>query len=328
MRHAALSLLFFATIFTQVSCSEAPWRVRFEEDEAWLLAVAELPSAVIAVGGQPESRSGSPGSGVIVVAADDGGSQRRNSPQPGMLWWAHTTSPSSGVAWLCGEAGSILRYVQGDDAPVAVSTPTQATLYGIWAFDDDDVWAVGGDEGGPGVVLRGGQRGFTIDTSVPVVPVLFKIFATDRTHLFAVGEGGTLLRRVGNTWQRDPAPFQDRLLTVFGSDADNVWAVGGLGGGRLVRFDGSTWSQDSAVADFDALAGLHVRGNEQLIVGQRGLIATRSGNSGAFTVAASNSTLDLHGALLRGDLRYAVGGNLSQFGLQGPRGAILQQGSP
>lgn len=95
-----------------------------------------------------------------------------------------------------------------------------------------------------------------------------------------------------------------------------------------MHFDGNAWSQDGAVADYDALAGLHVSSSELIIVGQRGFIATRSPSGGTFTVATSNSTLDLHGALLRGKARYAVGGNLSQFGLQAPRGALLQQGSP
>jgi len=336
MKHGALSPFFtfiLASCLTSslISCSADPWLARFEDASAWLLAVAEVPGGVIAVGGQPGARGGPPGSGVIVSAPDDGSAaQRQTSPQPGMLWWVHTTNAESGIAWACGENGTILRNGPGL-GPVAITTPTRATLYGIWAFDDDDVWAVGGDEGGPGVVLHGGRSGFTVDASSPLVPVLFKIFATDRTHLFAVGEAGTLLRGDGSSWRLDPSPFQDRLLTVFGSDTANVWAVGGLGGGRLLRFDGSSWSPDSAVADFDALAGLHTTADELLIVGQRGFIATRSANAAIgtpFSVAVSNSTLDLHGALLRGRARYAVGGNLSQFGLQTPRGVLLQQGSP
>jgi hypothetical protein len=256
-----------------------------------------------------------------------------------MLWWVHTLASSlnpgsaAAVAWLCGENGSVVRYAEsGSGLPMlqTISTATQATLYGIWAFSDDDVWAVGGDDGSPGVILHGDRNGLAIDNTAPLVPVLFKLFATDADHLFVVGHAGTLLRRSGGVWMTDayPAPMSDRMVTVFGLSTSAVYAVGGLGSGVLLSFDGQKWSMDDAVAGFNPLAGLAVTDNDFLIAGQGGLVARRSGGSGPFQLAPAVTSLDLHGALLRGVARYAVGGNLSQYGLLPPQGVLLQQGLP
>lgn len=317
--------------------ADAPWQVRHSEDSAWLLSVSALGSKVLAVGGKPGPSPTQPGSGVILAVPDDSAAapQRLPSPQPGMLWWTHSlsTAAGAGVAWLCGESGSIVRYAeQAGAAPElrAIPSPSTATLYGIWAFSDDDVWAVGGTEGGPGVVLHGGLAGFAVDSTVPSVPILFKVFASDPGHLFVVGHAGTLLRRVGSNWTLDPYPGSapDRLLTVWGTSSTEVYAVGGLGSARLLAFDGQRWQLDEAVAGLVPLAGLFAAGGDVLIAGQRGLIAERHGRSGAFTVGEAATDLDLHGALGQAGAHYAVGGNLSQYGLLPARGVLLQRGSP
>ena len=318
---------------------EPPWQPRIHEEGAWLLAVAPLASGVLATGGQPGFAPRQPGSGLLLVVPDDAAQPplRLKSPQPGMLWWAHTLSaaPGAEVVWLCGEGGSVLRYAAKEGGPpelVAVPAATSATLYGIWAFSDDDVWAVGGDDGSPGVILHGGRNGLLEDRSVPWSGVLYKLYAADREHLFVVGSAGTLLRRVDTRWILDPPPpglpTTERLLTAYGVSQNEVYAVGGLGAGRLLAWDGARWSLDAAGTGFDALAGLFVTNSEVLITGQRGFIARRTGASEPFAVAAPATTLDLHGALVRGQARYAVGGNLSQYRLASPQGVLLQQGAP
>lgn len=331
MRSAAA--LFAAFLLAGCPSADPPWQVRHAEGSAWLLSVGALSGKVLAVGGKPGASPTQPGSGVILSFPDDGSApQRLASSQPGMLWWVH--SLGAATAWLCGESGSIVRYSEQSGAPMlqSIPTPTGATLYGIWAFSDDDVWAVGGTEGGPGVILHGGLSGFTADSTAPSVPILFKVFASDPSHLFIVGHAGTLLRRTGTAWTLDPYPSAapDRLLTVWGTSATEVYAVGGLGSGRLLRFDGQSWQLDDATAGFGPLAGLFADSESVLIAGQRGFLASRrsQGQSGAFTVSEAVTDLDLHGALSRPGVSYAVGGNLSEFGLFPPRGTLLQKGAP
>jgi hypothetical protein len=51
----------------------------------------------------------------------------------------------------------------------------------------------------------------------------------------------------GVAWQVQGAAIQDtdraeRLITVSGSDSDNVWAVGGYSGPEVLHWDGSAWT--------------------------------------------------------------------------------------
>ena len=322
-----------------LGCSSPPpaWRVVTTDPAGWLLAVAATEDRVLAVGGQPGAGPGGPGQGVVTVVrgVDAATVQRLGSPQPGMLWWVHALP--GGVAWLAGENGAVVRYDEGHPDPgtgqptlLAIPTNTRTTLYGIWAFSDEDVWAVGGEDGQPGVILHGGRGGLTIDTSAPTVASLFKVYAADSEHLFVVGSGGVVLRRSGGVWVRDPSPTTDRLLTAWGTGPDDVFTVGGLGDGQALHWDGRSWAA-LPTDGLEALAGLTVAEDEVLVVGQRGLIATRprlADGTVAWQRAATPTQLDLHGACALGATRFAVGGNLGQYRLQPPQGVLLQRGLP
>lgn len=321
-----------------LACTQTPpWTVDRSDEQSWLLAVTELQDRLLIAGGQPGPTPSQAGTGRLLVRSDvsagAGDYTVLDSPQPGMLWWVHAL-PDRGAAWLCGEQGSVLRYDgAGGGTLQVIPTSSRATLYGIWAFSDDDVWAVGGEVGGQGVILHGGRGGLTTDSSAPTTATLYKLYAASPETLFVVGQDGTLLRRLGSgasaTWQRDPAPARDRMLTVWGEGGQRVFAVGGLGRARLLQFDGQAWSSDEAVAEQSGLAGVHSQGGMLLVAGQRGLLAWRRSTDplGApFTVAEPQTSLDLHAILGVRDTRWAVGGNLSQYPVQPPRGVVLRQG--
>ena len=319
-------------------CTAPPsWRIVATDPSGWLLAVAATEDRVLAVGGQPGAGPGLPGQGLLTVVrgVESAGVQRQPSPQPGMLWWVHALP--GGVAWLVGENGSVVRYDEGRPDPgtglpelVAIASGTRTTLYGVWAFSDDEVWAVGGEDGQPGVILHGGRGGLSVDSTAPTVGSLFKVYAADAEHLFVVGSGGVVLRRSGGVWTRDASPSRDRLLTAWGTGADDVFAVGGLGDGQALHWDGRSWSV-LPTAGLEALAGLTVAEDEVLVAGQRGLLATRPRTAGsrvAWQRAEAPTGLDLHAVCARGSARFAVGGNLGQYRLQPPQGVLLQRGSP
>lgn len=322
-----------------LGCSSPPpsWRVVTTDPAGWMLAVTASQERLIAAGGQPGAGPGLPGQGVITIVRGvaPAAVTRTPSPQPGMLWWVHALP--GGAVWFAGENGSVVRYDDTHPDPGtgqpelrAIPTNTTATLYGVWALSDDDVWAVGGDDGQPGVILHGGRGGLTVDTTAPTVASLFKVYAADAEHLFVVGSGGVVLRRSGGGWTRDPSPTTDRLLTAWGTGPGDVYAVGGLGDAQALHFDGTSWSAlDSG--GLEALAGLTVAQGEVLVTGQRGLVATRpqGGDAAAAWQRAETPTLlDLHAAAAQGEARFAVGGNLSQYRLQPPQGVLLQRGLP
>lgn len=321
--------------------SDPAWRVDRTDDQNWLLSLAGMDDRVLVAGGQPgpSPAGGIPGRGRLLVLPDDAQAAPTvlDSPTPGMLWWVHALASAPRVAWLCGESGSVVRYDANAGTPLsAVTTPSRATLYGIWAFSDDDVWAVGGDTGGAGVVLHGGRGGFSVDSDAAALSpaTLYKVFAADADHLFFVGQDGTLLRREragagAPRWTRDPSPVRDRLLTVWGVGPTAAYVVGGLGSARLLAFDGEGWRADDAVAGMAGLAGVYATTSDLLITGQNGLVARRDRMAPLgtpFSVVDPLTSLDLHAALVRGGTRWAVGGNLSQYPVQPPKGIVLRQG--
>jgi hypothetical protein len=305
------------------ACADPPYRIAAQDGEGWVLSVSATAERVLAVGGQPGTE-GRPGQGKVTILRGAERTERETlpGPGPGMLWWVHQ-APGAAAAWMAGEAGVVLRYQEGEGLR-AVPTPTRATLYGIWAFSDQDVWAVGGEQGA-GVVLRGGVDGFTVDATAPRVGTLYKVYGADPGHLFAVGAGGALLRRSGDRWQQDPPllPAQESLLSAYGRGPEEVYAVGGLGQGRVLRWDGRAWTllPTPGLAD---LAGVFVDEAGVVVVGRRGLIAEL--RDGAFSPRPERATEeDLHAVFGLGRERLAVGGNLSQFMAAPPRGVILRQ---
>lgn len=323
----ALLLAFFVLAGAWACNGPPPWQVVTPDADGWMLSVAAgaaMGDRVLVAGGAPAG-PGKVGQGWLTRLRGTGGQpERLMSPRGGVLWWVHALSDR--VAWAAGEDGTVLRYQEGAALELrAFATPSAAVLYGVWAFSDDDVWAVGGDEGRVGVVLHGGRGGFGIDASAPRTATLYKIYGADPQHLFMVGMGGTLLRRVDGAYHLDPplTPLSEQLLTVHGRSEKDVWAVGGS---RVLHFDGQAWSLVTA-PDLGGLNGVHAGPADVLVSGQHGLLATGA-DGASFSLLDPATELDLHAVFVTetGAQRYAAGGNLSQFGIRPPRGVLLRQG--
>ena len=334
-QRAGLTLAALAAGCTPAGTGTQPaWRQLFSDENGWVLSVSADADRVLAAGGAPETTAGQPGQGTLTIARDQGRTITRiQSPRPGVLWWVE--SRTSQVAWLAGENGTVLRATlprpgEGEPELRAVPTDTTATLYGIVALSDDDVWAVGGADGQPGVILHGSLAGgLATDRTVPAVGTIFKISGAAADTLYAVGASGVVLRRTAGGWTRDPSPTTDRVFTVV-DWGDRALAVGGLSTGRALRYGGGAWSMVALPEDppVPALAGVAAQGDAVFFVGQRGTILSqgdgaRPSASAPLVTQESGTTLDLHGAAAAGCTRYAAGGNLSQFRLRPPVGTVL-----
>lgn len=72
------------------------------------------------------------------------------------------------------------------------------------------------------------------------------IWGSADSDIWAVGEGGTILRWNGSAWSAHAQsgalgpPGQNNLTGVWGNSASDVWATGD--GGLLIHFDGTSWS--------------------------------------------------------------------------------------
>lgn len=75
-------------------------------------------------------------------------------------------------------------------------------------------------------------------------------------NVWAVGQGGTILKWDGTTFVRQESPTTRELTSIWGLDANNIWAVGGpgwsTGRSTLLKWDGKSWTlqTDSALGTF------------------------------------------------------------------------------
>jgi hypothetical protein len=85
--------------------------------------------------------------------------------------------------------------------------------------------------------------------------MLHGVWAIDENDVFAVGDGGTILRRVNGTdWFAMASGTTSNLRSVWGSGSSDVWAGGVLG--TLLHYDGTSWSQISApISNVDSIWG-------------------------------------------------------------------------
>lgn len=71
------------------------------------------------------------------------------------------------------------------------------------------------------------------------LPPLNAVWGSDATHVWAVGDNGTIVFWNGQLWKSVLSGTTDKLSAVWGSGPTDVW-VAGAGGMR--HFNGTTWA--------------------------------------------------------------------------------------
>ena len=100
---------------------------------------------------------------------------------------------------------------------------------GIWGPSASELYIVGGSpkENG-GRILRYDGEAFKTET-VPEGPLLWWVHGMDSDHVWAVGEGGRILRKQGEGWTDESPDIDERLVLwgVWAAASNDIWAVGG-----------------------------------------------------------------------------------------------------
>ncbi len=230
--------------------NDVAWTLDHATADGVLLGVwGSSPTDVWAVGGQTD-RS-------LVLHGDGTSWTAMEVSSPSLLYSVYGFSDSD--VYAVGERGLILHF--DGTAWTRVESNTEVPLFGLWGASGDDVWIVGGDVLGPAgsaVVLRGAHGVFSVvDLPDEIAPnVLFKAHGSASNDVMMVGAAGTVLRSNGTEWRRDPVPTREPLFSAWGRGADDVYAVGGNGGGEILHFDGTRWSQVIVVPSGQALRGV------------------------------------------------------------------------
>jgi hypothetical protein len=246
---------------------------------------------------------------------------RMAAPPTPDLWWIFGTDRAD--IWAVGDGATILHF--DGVAWTLVDGGHGGTLYGIWGAARDDLWAVGGASGA--LVRHYDGRAFA-DTGLGADPpsTLFKVWGSNANDVFVVGEAGAILHFNGAGWTAQPSGVADRLTTVHGRSADDVYAVGGLANGVLLHYDGGVWTRVDTPDTLPGLNGVFTASDgTAFVVGFGGTCGWVS--DGRLHALPCETTEVLHGIWSDGaGAHVACGGNLLAVGLGPVRGILVGDG--
>lgn len=254
--------------------TKAEWRVIDEGLPAALLSVwGTGPDDVWAVGGDLRD-----GSGPLVVHYDGAAWSRvATGADSGDLWWVYGFA--GGPIFMGGTGGRILKYEGGSFT--AMQTPSQATVFGIWGSSASDVWAVGGELGTRGGFAwrNDGSNTWTPEPTLPVetasTAAVWKVFGTSANDVWLVGSGSVSFQWNGTSLVAGDTGVGGSLFTVHGRGTRYA-AVGGLGSGVIVEYDGASWRDVTPPSAVSGMSGVVLgEGEGGYAVGQFGSVFQR-----------------------------------------------------
>ena len=100
------------------------------------------------------------------------------------------------------------------------------------------------------------SAGWCRETAPVSGTLLHGVWAASASDVFAVGDAGTILRRVSGTWTQMTSPTTNNLHAVYGVSSSDVWASGAAVNnvGTLLHWNGTAWSLVSgATTDIDSV---------------------------------------------------------------------------
>lgn len=270
------------------------------------------------------------GAGPLVLHYDGTSWERMETGTGGALWWVHGFG-DTGPVYMAGSTGKILSYE--NNTFTVMSTPTTATLFGLWGSGPDDLWAVGGDANGTigaGVILRNQGAGWEdVTADLPAggdTTAFFKVWGRSATDITIVGFIGRILHFNGSVFTVEESNTTERLATVFVPSATTLptIAVGGIGVPVLLEKTTVGWVDGTPLIT-GGLFGIWVTDDDGYITGDQGRVMRRVDGNWVPEETGFESEQLLH-AVWIDDLGevWAVGGNL--FG--GNDGIMLHLGDP
>ena len=248
----------------------------------------------------------------------DGASWKRATMPTGpLLNWTHGAGDRQ---WIVGNQGRILSRVSTEEQWTTEDTPTEQPLWGVWAASAEEAWAVGGDPLARGsaapIILHLKNNRWTL-IEIPALDrqfrALFKVWGTDANNVYAIGAKGVILHYDGQSWTQEFAGTPRDLVSLWGSGRDDILVVGGRSNGVLLRFDGRSWSHKVLETE-PGLNGVWMdQSGHATVVGLRGRIIKVAAQSYDHTVQDVENRTLLHGVWGTGEGHLiAVGGTLDR----------------
>lgn len=279
------------------------WEVIGQDQPAALLSVwGTATDDVWAVGGDPGDDTGP-----LVLHYDGSAWTRLDSGQRGLdLWWVFGFE--GGPVFMSGAGGTILRYQDG--AFEELETPGASIVFGMWGSSPDDVWAVGGNNGGgSGFVWRFDGSAWS-DVELPEelsgTDTVWKVDGIAADDVWMSATAAKTLHWNGTSLDFEAIPGTDASFTSIGGNAERFIAVGGQFDGAIYENAGDGW--ESALASgAELLTGVAVSDDAAYAVGRFGAVLRRE--SDGWTAEPLSTEENLHAAWIDPDGGiWAVGG--------------------
>lgn len=205
-----------------------------------------------------------------------------------------SVSDGCGGTLACGSCAAPLAC--GTTASVCAAPASAKICEGAWCWEDpvpqghelvglsmlasNDVWAVATTGGA--LHFDGTQWNFSA-TGVNAS----SIYAADATHVFVVGESGTIAFFNGTTWAPMTSPTTQYLASVSGTSATDVWAVGAAG--TILHYNGTSWSTQTS-GTTKRLVTVHARSATDVWVGGASVVLKGNGTTWASQVVSGANT--------------------------------------
>jgi hypothetical protein len=214
----------------------------------WSVVHADLPGALTSVWGTSADDvwavGGDAGDGPMVLHWDGATWRKLDSGATGDLWWVFGFD--GGPVFMGGQDGHILRYEDGAFSPM--TTPGQGTVVGLWGTSPDEMWAVGGVDGGAGGAFawrRDGDAWVAADgfpAELAADHAVWKVWGSAADDVWLVGTSGLALHWDGAAFAESDLGGGESIFTVH-HGGGRFAAVGGFATGLIFENDGSGWTR-------------------------------------------------------------------------------------
>jgi hypothetical protein len=309
------------------ACSNEPsgppaWRAVFEKQPGALLRVWGTSSEdVYIVGADAE------GTGPTVLHYDGDEWEILEPPVSGSLWWVDGVAPDD--VRMVGDGGVVVRYTPSTGKFEVRPTPTDLRLFGVWGSSSSDVWYVGGNPGlNRGVILRDdGSTVSEISVSGTSSTAFFKVLGFAPDQVWIAGQRGAAIYYDGAEFRATDTGTFLPLMGIHGTRADHIWAVGGVGDGVIMEWDGSTWTEQTP-AGTPQMIGVWAASDEDVLAsGCNGRIYRKSAGTWNEVTDRIPTFEDLHAIWVDGESNiWTVGGLLAEDPPSG--GVLVRYGAP
>jgi hypothetical protein len=147
------------------------------------------------------------------------------------------TIPSVSVYSLRGGGGAMFGRCKGGEILKLVGSTwtvltTIANSSALWAFGPNDLYVTARD-------TIHHYNGSTWTQATVTGADLSDIWGASASELYAVGQGGVVVRGTGTTWATVTVPTTRNLVSVHGTAANDVFVAGE---DALLHFDGTHWT--------------------------------------------------------------------------------------